>query len=133
MSTAEERGPAIEDAESLYRCITCPEWWHDGRPSSAAFKSPKFSVNVASLTTLDATIALMHDVLECPNGGIVAFECGFARQLGYDPRLERDERHPENGAHAHVYFDGSPSQRMKSAKKLAMRCTTLTSPSFPAE
>ncbi len=131
MSNAERRGPAVDDCEALHRLIATPDWWHDDRPSSAAFKAAKFSVNVASLATLEATTRQLCEDLGCPEGGIVSFKCGDSRELGYDPRLELDELNPENHAHAHVYFDGPTSQRMKSAKRLALRCDVLLRPTFP--
>ena len=43
-------GPPVSDEEALYRCIAYPNWWNDEqRITSAAFKFPSFSVDVASL------------------------------------------------------------------------------------
>ena len=57
MSDADARGPQVDAADDLYRMITTPDWWvvNAKRPSSAAFDEPKFSVNIASLTTVEET------------------------------------------------------------------------------
>jgi hypothetical protein len=99
--------------------------------SSFAFKvdSP-FSVNVASMISLEGAIRHMQEVLRRPQGGIVSFNCGEARSLGFDARHEPDPDYPENNAHANVYYDGSDSSRKRTAKKLAERCRTRHRPSF---
>lgn len=56
---------------------------------------------------------------------IVEFNCGEARNLGFDTRDERDEIAPENLAHAHVYCELGPSRRKKQAKKLALACQSV--------
>ena len=53
-------GPPVGDEEELYRCIAYPNWWNDQeqRITSAAFKFPCFSVDVASLAgSPDATLS----------------------------------------------------------------------------
>ncbi|MEX0716349.1 MAG: hypothetical protein WD066_07180 [Planctomycetaceae bacterium] len=116
--------------EDLYRAITQPSWWKPtgGRPSSAAFNYPKFSADMASLTTPRATLDRV-----CPgaNGpGVVGFDCGIARRLDFDPRRELDEDHPDNAAHVHVYFSKNNSQRKKRAQKLAQSCLVVLVPTF---
>lgn len=129
------RGPEVDPAEDLYRAVTVPDWWNpSGNPPlrSAAFSWPKFSVNIASLMTPDEAIRHLREVLKCPNGGIVTFNCGDAKALGFDPRREIDPQYPKNLAHANVYSDGSRSKRKTRAKQLAVRCChqILLEPSF---
>ena len=99
-------GPPVGDREELYRCITHPSWWieEEGRISSAAFKYPIFSIDVASITgSPENTLRQFH-----LGTGLASFLCCDARDFGCDVRLEIDEHHPENQAHAHVYTpDGS--------------------------
>lgn len=132
MAEADLRGRQVIAEEELYRLITTPDWWvaAQQRPSSAAFDAPKFSVNVASLTTLEETTRQLQEDLAKPDGGIVSFRCGRARELGFDARLERDEAYPDNEAHAHVYYDGSKSSRKKNARRLAQECQCVLEPSF---
>ncbi len=108
MSEADRRGPQVNAGEALYRLITTRDWWvaEELRPSSAAFDEPKFSVNIASRTTVEETTRQLHEDLEILEGGIVSFVCGRARELGFDARDEPDEQFPDNDAHAHVYYDG---------------------------
>jgi hypothetical protein len=132
MPEADSRGPQVDAEEDLYRLITTPDWWvaEQMRPSSAAFDEPKFSVNVASLTTIEETKRQLHGDLNKPDGGIICFGCGRARDLGFDARLERDEQFPDNAAHAHVYCDGSKSSRKKNARRLAQECRLVLEPTF---
>ena len=132
MSDGGARGPLVDASEDLFRCITTRDWWVSdaGRPSSAAFDEPKFSVNIASLTTVAETEAQLKEQLGKPDGGIVSFHCGRARELGFDARKEIDEQFPDNKAHAHVYYDGGRSSRKKSARRLAEECVTILTPSF---
>ena len=135
MSDADARGPQVDAAEDLYRAIHLSQWWNGGvtppRPRSAAFNWPKFSVNIASEIGVEGAVKHMIDVLDCPAGAIVAFNCGRARELGFDARRELDEKHRENKAHAHFYYDGSNSSRKTRAKKLAKyHCRTVRQPSF---
>lgn len=132
MLEADARGPQVDADEALYRLITTPDWWvaEQKRPSSAAFDEPKFSVNVASLSTVEETRQQLHDNLKRPEGGIVSFQCGRARELGFDARLERDEAFPNNKAHAHVYYDGTRNSRKKNARRLAQECQLILEPSF---
>jgi hypothetical protein len=135
MTEAGSRGPQIAPNEVLYRAITVEDWWDlnadPPRVRSFAFKvdSP-FSVNVASKMPLTEAIRHLHDVLKSQAGGIVSFNCGEARSHRFDARDEPDPDHPENTAHANVYYDGSNSQRKRDAKRLAEDCTTVHKPNF---
>jgi hypothetical protein len=119
-------GPPVGDGEELYRCIAHPHWWDDQerRITSAAFKFPCFSVDVASLAgSPEATLARFR-----PGTGLVAFSCRAARDLGCDIRLETDPHSPDNIAHAHVYM---PAERRKAvARKLVDVCTVVREPNF---
>ena len=134
MSDPALRGPSVDAAEDLHRFITTPDWWvknvHPLRPSPASFDSPRFSVNIASLTTIEESTRQLHQDLNCPRGGVVSFNCGVSRGLGFDSRQERDEKAPNNLAHAHVYYDGTSSSRKKNARKLAALCETVSHPNF---
>jgi hypothetical protein len=132
MSNSDARGPQVDASEDLYRCITTRDWWvaDAGRPSSAAFDEPKFSVNLASLATVEETARQLREELKKPAGGIVSFNCGRARSLGFDAREEIDEAFPGNLAHAHVYYEGGRSRRKKNARRLAQERVTVLVPSF---
>jgi hypothetical protein len=86
----------------LSRAITSRDWWvaAESRISSAAFAFPVFSVDMASLATPEQTLSRFR-----PESGLVQFNCGAARRLGFDGRQEVDTRFPENSAHANVYCD----------------------------
>lgn len=136
MSSAESstpngpRGPQVADDEELYRCITHRAWWcqEERRLSSAAFSWPVFSVDVASISGSPAATLSRFD----PGTGLVSFECHLAKELGCDPRLEADPKHPDNKAHANVYTPEG-SRRKRTAKRLAEICSQriLVVPSFP--
>lgn len=136
MSDGEARGPQVDSAEDMYRAIPIPDWWDSSadppRPRSLAFKiSNPFSVNIVSEIGLDGAIRHLRDVLNSHQGGIVSFNCGNARTLGFDARRELDVNYPENVAHANVYYNGTNSSRKKRAKKLATEyCQTVLEPSF---
>jgi hypothetical protein len=119
-------GPPVGDDEELFRCIAQPHWWndHERRITSAAFKFPCFSVDVASLAgSPEVTLARFR-----PGTGLVAFSCRAARDLGCDIRLETDPNDPGNAAHAHVYM---PAEKRKTvARKLVDACTVVHEPSF---
>ncbi len=119
-------GPPVDDGEELYRCIAHPHWWdeQERRITSAAFKFPCFSVDIASLAeSPHATLARFR-----PGTGLVAFSCRVARELGCDIRLEMDPNCPDNVAHAHVYL---PAERRKAvARRLVDACTVVHEPSF---
>jgi len=132
MSEVVGRGPEVDRAEELYRAITLSDWWladpERPRPRSAAFNWPCFSVNIASHTTQQKAVEHLHTVLKCPQGGIVSFNCGTAKDLGFDPRHEPEEG---NEAHANVYSDGRSNERKRRAKRLAEdSCSIILEPSF---
>ena len=121
-------GPQVDDAEDLYRGITTESWWveAENRPSSAAFRHPDFSVDIASLAGSPA-----HTLGHLPPGsGIVSFNCGVAHGIGFVVRREPDPAHPENHAHANVYGSPSASQRKRMAQRLATECTLVHQPNF---
>lgn len=125
------QGPQVDAAEDLFRGITTDDWWvaEEGRPSSAAFRHPDFSVDVVSLAGTSAfTLAHLP-----PGSGIVQFNCGAARENNFDARLEADPGNPENHAHANVYSLHSTSQRKKAAQRLAGLCTVVQEPNFPVQ
>ena len=117
MSSDASPGPEVDAAEDLFRCITTPDWWvsEEGRPSSAAFKQPDFSTDVASLAGSPAyTLARFP-----PGCGLVSFNYGTARGIGFLARVEPDPDHPDNHAHANVYNNlPSGAGRKKMAQKL---------------
>ena len=101
------------------------------RARSFAFKvNSPFSVNVASMIGLEGAVRHMNEVLHCPNGGIVSFNCGRARSVGFDARHELDPQYPENNAHANVSYRGSSGRRKRDAKALAEMCVTVHKPRF---
>jgi hypothetical protein len=125
-ATGDPQGPPVGDDEELYRCIAQPHWWdaQERRITSAAFKFPCFSVDVASLVgSPDATLARFR-----PGTGLVAFSCRAAKELGCEIRLEVDPNCPGNSAHAHVYM---PVEKRKAiARKLVDACAVIREPSF---
>ena len=117
-------GPEVAADETLLRAITCPEWWDpDGRYlSSAAFGWPKVSVSVRSKVT-DESVVLARFA---PGTGLASFNCGKARELGFDAHEE-----PEHGLddHAHLYSHQlSSSRRKKQARSLADAVTIFREP-----
>jgi hypothetical protein len=134
MCDAVRRGPEVDPADNLFRAINAQSWWIAGRRqplSSAAFSWPVFSANIESLMSFDEAVQHLRRVLKSPKGGIVVFNCGNAKGLGFDPRKEPDPTFPQNKAHANVYSDGSDSKRKSRAKKLAEHCCkVLLEPSF---
>jgi hypothetical protein len=127
MSDVASRGPEVDGVEDLYRGVTTRDWWvaSEGRPSSAAFSFPIFSVDVASKTTIERTLSHLRQ-----GSGIVAFSCWRARELGFDARWEIDANFPENFAHAHVYCDLPKSRRKTRAQELVSNCTVVLPPKF---
>jgi hypothetical protein len=86
-------GIPVRDEEDLFRCIAYPNWWNEEehRITSAAFKFPCFSVDVASLAgSPEATLSRF-----LAGTGLVTFPCRVARELGCDVRLEPDPACPE--------------------------------------
>ena len=72
------RGPLVDASEDLFRCITTRDWWvsEAGRPSSAAFDEPKFSVNIASLTTVAETECSSKNSWANPMVALCPFDAG---------------------------------------------------------
>lgn len=121
MSDEVPHGPVVPDDEDVNRAVLYPHWWKADvqRPSSAAFDAAVFSVDVASKTTPAETLARFN-----PGTGLVQFNCGEARTLGFDTRDEPDDQFPDNVAHAHVYFEYyaelKRSRRKRRARDLAL-------------
>jgi hypothetical protein len=127
LATGGSAGLPVGDAEDLYRCII-PLWWvvEEDRVSSAAFKFPIFSVDVASIAgSPQATLSRFSG-----ESGIAAFACGEARMSGGDVRLELDPDYPENKAHAHVHMPQSSGKRKTAARKLVEACRVLIKPNI---
>jgi hypothetical protein len=116
-------GPPVPDEDTLYRVIVpaaAAVWFPGGVLSSAAFSHPVFSADIARLTTPDQTLS------RWPAGsGIVAFNCGAARAIGFDARHEPEDG---NGAHANVYGPPGTKERKRHARRLADLCTVVTTP-----
>ena len=116
MSPPPAPGPELAVDEDLYRCITTPTWWVDeeNRPSSAAFRHPDFSTDIVSIAgTPDYTLSRFG-----PGCGLVLFNYGDAKLIGFLARKELDPQHPDNLAHANVYSHPSNSKRKTMALKL---------------
>jgi len=117
----EPTGPPVEDSEDAYRAILYPMHWAEGqnRPPSAAFDDEVFSVDLKSRTTPRRTAARFRITLH-----LVEFNCGEAKNLGFETRDELDPEQPENEAHAHVYYRGT-AKRKTQARKLAGFCIVV--------
>jgi hypothetical protein len=106
--------------EDLFRIVSA-EWIHEGRVSSGAFTFRDcFSVEISSRTS-----GPLESLSRVPGAcAVVRFNCGQARAIGgMDTRDERDEFHPENQAHAHVYTDPTGNSRRKTlAKAFVTQC-----------
>ncbi len=123
---ADARGPAVPDADTLYRVIVpkaAAVWFPDGVLSSAAFNYPVFSADIARLSTVEQTLARWE-----PGSVVIAFNCGDARALGFDARLEPEQG---NDSHANVYCDHPPKERKRRARQLAETCSLLAPPQPP--
>lgn len=119
-----QRGPAVDDSETLLRAITpkaAVAWLPNGVPSSAIFSHPKFSADIERLTTLQNIVDRWGG-----GNGVVAFNAGYARSLGFHAHHEPEEG---NDAHANVYCDHSPNERKRQARKLAASCQIRVQPS----
>lgn len=128
MSGSSSPGPEVDETEDLYRCITTPAWWvaAEQRPSSAAFKQADFSTDVASLAGSPA-----YTLKRFPVGcGLVSFNYGDAKAIGFIARLEPDPDYPDNQAHANVYNASNPSKRKMMAQKLAQKCNVVRPPTL---
>ncbi len=135
MPDTDSQGPQVDPGEGLFRALDVPDWWNlNVDPPCArsfAFKvNSPFSVNISSMIGLEEAVRHMNEVLRCPDGGIVSFNCGQARAIGFDARRELDPQYTENDAHANVYYRGSSSRRKRDAKALAEMCVTLHRPQF---
>jgi hypothetical protein len=132
MSNGDPPGPEVDAIEDLQRCITTPAWWvpEEGRPSSAAFKHPDFSTDISSIAG-SADYTLRRFPAGC---GLVAFNYGDAKALGFLARQELDPEFPDNIAHANVYSSPSASKHKTMAQKLAQlileKGGILVEPSF---
>jgi hypothetical protein len=117
MSNGELPGPEVDPKEDLYRCITTPDWWvsEASRPSSAAFKQPDFSTDMASIARSPE-----YTLRRFPPGcGLVSFNYAEAKKIGFVARIEPDPDYPDNHAHANVYNSAtSGNARKKMAQKL---------------
>jgi hypothetical protein len=80
-----------------------------------------FSVDRKILTTPRETVARFKEVLR-----LVEFNCGKAREIGFETRDELDPNKPDNKAHAHVYFleyhELGKNGRKKKARRLVALC-----------
>lgn len=98
-------------------------WFPNGVLSSTAFSYPVFSADVASLSSVQETLARWPD-----GSGIVGFNSGQARQLGFDARHE-----PEHGnsSHANVYCTHPNNERKRRARQLAAMSVIVREPTPP--
>jgi hypothetical protein len=128
MSSAATPGPEVETADDLYRALTTMDWWvvEENRPSSAAFKQPDFSTVVASLiASWQETLSRFDD-----GCGVVSFNYGVAKGIGFLARIEPDPENSGNKAHANVYNPNAANKRKTMAQKLAQKCLVLQAPTF---
>jgi len=132
MTNPASSGPEVDQGENLFRCITTPDWWvaEEKRPSSAAFKQPDFSTDMASIAKEPS-----YTLSRFPGGcGLVVFNYGKAKAIGFIARAEPDPEHPDNKAHANVYNPNSGSKRKTMAQKLAQMIAdangVLVAPTF---
>jgi hypothetical protein len=116
-------GQRVADAELLWRGIR-PEEIPNGRLSSGPFKyRPKFSVDVASLTSLDACFQRLSQSV-----AIAQFLTQTARSLDYDATHEPEQG---NDAHAHAY---PPKDGLRAkARRLADQCVIIERPTTPGQ
>jgi len=114
-----DRGPAILPEEDLFR-IVATEHVKGGVVSTGAFNYRDcFSVEIVSRSGGPA------DSLSRVPGAcaVIRFNCGCAREIGeLDTRDERDDTHPENLAHAHVYTNGGSARRKTLARAFVTQC-----------
>ena len=113
-----DRGPQVADGEDLFRPLRAEWVKEDGSISAGAFNGDCFSVEIASRTAGPAE-TLARVPMCC---AIARFNSGCGRAQGLDARDERDDAHPENAAHAHVYQDVPQQQRKKRAKAFLEAC-----------
>jgi hypothetical protein len=132
MPIPSDAGPPVPDAEDAYRAVLVADHWktEESRPSSALFDDDVLSAELCSRAlpseTVGRMIARNKKVLR-----LVRFNCGQARQIGFDTRDERDQVDPGNKAHVHVYNtwfdmqDLSNNQRKRKAKRMSELCTEV--------
>lgn len=122
-----ERGAEVPASEMLSRAITSRDWWvaTEARVSSAAFAFPVFSVDRASLASPGQTLGRFRQ-----GSGLVQFNAGAARELGFDARQELDGNFPDNLAHANVYCDLGKKERKRRAQQLVSLTTVARAPEF---
>jgi hypothetical protein len=130
MAADSQHGPIVADHEYALRAVLCAAHWFpdEDRPSSALFNNDYFSVDLRSKTTIEESVSRMT-----ANGkkvlGMVDFNCGGAREIGFVTRDELDPQQPDNLAHAHTYntkFEElGDKARKKHAKKLVEICTRV--------
>lgn len=123
----EPSGPEVPENETLRRAITSHDWWvaAENRISSAAFTFPVFSVDMTSLATREQTLSRFRI-----GAGLVEFNTGSARQLGFDARQEIDARFPDNLAHANVYCVLAKNERKRRAQQLVALTSVIRVPTF---
>lgn len=117
------RGPAVPEEDTLHRAVlplAAAVWFPNGVLSSAAFNYPTFSTDIARLATVEQSLARWE-----VGTGLVGFNCGTARGIGFDARHEPEDG---NDAHANVYSDFAPKERKRRARKLAESCTVVVAP-----
>jgi len=121
------RGAEVPASETLSRAITSADWWvaAENRVSSAAFAFPVFSVDIASMATPEETLDRFR-----LGSGLVQFNAGAGRQLGFDARQELDEDFPDNLAHANVYCALPKSERKRHAQQLVLLTSVVRIPAL---
>lgn len=122
MADGSARGPKVPSDENVFRLLTNSLWVKDGRPSTAAFSFPKFSVDRSARTSPEVSAARF---VREPVTHVAEFNVGFADSIGMSTHEEIDEDYPDNDAHAHVYHSAGSSGRKKAAIKLALACTLI--------
>ena len=107
-------GPQVPDIEDLYRALLHAEWYiEDETPpvvSTAAFAYDRFSADIAGRTSPEKVLSRFNE-----GTGLVEFNCGKAREVGFDAHEEKDKKNPGNDAHAHVYYTKGSGQGDKKA------------------
>jgi len=114
----------VPDHETLLRVVrpkAAAVWMKDGKPSSAMFSDdPPFSADLERLADMAEVIARWTG-----GNGIVAFDCGIARNHGFYTRHE-PELFPNstemNTAHCNVYGVAGTNDRKRRARALAETC-----------
>jgi hypothetical protein len=126
-----DAGPQVPDDENAYRVVVAPSQWDPSidLPSSAFFDDDVISAELCSRATPQETVG--RQVARGKKAlYLVQFNCGSARQIGFDTRDERDKIDPDNIAHVHVYnswYDTElgRSHRKAKAKLLSKLCSKV--------